>query len=363
MISDVTQNTTPLTDTVAPVPGAGRPQNSPHILPSPLRTLLGVQMLSTGGYVPPRVVTNAELAASLGFDSDWISQRTGIQNRRICDPDIATSDIAAAAGFECLARAKCPVEEVDLLIVATSTPDVGAVATGCIVQDKMGLNAPAFDLFVACAGFMYALITASQFVASGCARRALVIGADCMSRVLDPKDQRTFPLFGDGAGAVLLGPGTPQQGLLSYTLGSDGSGAEMLIRRMGGSKYPPSHELIDQGEHYLKMDGKAVFKWAVRLFNDMVPRVLQHGGLTINDIDLWIVHQANQRIIEAAAENLGIPMDRIVLNLDRYGNTTAGSVPLVLDEAVTSGRVRPGGHIVLSGFGAGLSWGTAIWQC
>lgn len=324
------------------------------------RRLLGVEVLSTGSYVPDQIVDNAELAATLGFDADWIWQRTGIRQRRQCPPEMASSDMAIEAGRRCLERAGCSTDEVDLLLVATSTPDVGAVSTACLVQDALGLTAPAVDLVNACAGFVYALVTGMQYVATGCSRRALVVGVDTMSRVLNPLDQRTYPLFGDGAGAVLLGPGRADQGLVAYTLGSDGSGAELLIRRMGGSRFPPSLALMEHNEHYLDMDGRAVFKWAIKLFGHMIPPLMDYAAMTIDQIDLWVLHQANLRIIEHVAQDLGIDRDRCVVNLDRYGNTTAGSIPLALDEVVAQGRVARGQHLVLSGFGAGLSWGTCV---
>ncbi len=324
------------------------------------RRLMGVEVLATGSYVPDPVVDNHQLAARLGFDSDWILQRTGIRQRRHCPPEMATSDMGYEAARRCLDNAGVAPNEVDLLLVATATPDVGAVSTACLVQNRLGLIAPAADMMNACAGFVYALVTGMQYVATGCARRALVVGADTMSRVLNPMDQRTYPLFGDGAGAVLLGPGQPHQGLEAYTLGSDGSGAEMLIRRMGGSRFPPSVALMEHNEHYLDMDGKAVFKWAVKLFNDTVPPLLMAAGVTTEEIDLWVLHQANLRIISAVAKDLAIDSDKFVVNLDRYGNTTAGSIPLALDEAVSQGRVARGDRLLLSGFGAGLAWGTAV---
>ncbi len=324
------------------------------------RRLLGVEVLSTGSYVPERIVDNAELAATLGFDSEWILQRTGIRQRRQCPPEMASSDMAIEAGRRCLEAAQVEPEEVDLLLVATATPDVYAVSTACLVQDALGLTVPAVDMMNACAGFVYALVTGMQYVASGCARRALVIGVDTMSRVLNPMDQRTYPLFGDGAGAVLLGPGKPDQGLVGYTLGSDGSGAEMLIRRMGGSRFPPSVALMEHNEHYLDMDGRAVFKWAIKLFAHTIPPLLDYAQVTIGDIDTWVLHQANLRIIEHVGEDLGIDRDRFVVNLDRYGNTTSGSIPLALDEAVRQGRIARGQLVGLSGFGAGLAWGTCL---
>jgi 3-oxoacyl-[acyl-carrier-protein] synthase-3 len=212
----------------------------------------------------------------------------------------------------------------------------------------------------ACAGFMYALITAAAYVASGASSLALVIGGDCNSRILNPNDIKTYPLFGDGAGAVLLAPGRPDQGLLSFSLGSDGSGGDMLSRPACGSRLPPDPELIAKGLHYMHMDGRAVFRWAVAILCDTIQDVLKSSSLKANDIDLYIPHQANIRIINAACDVLDIPRAKIFNNLDRYGNTSAGSIPLALDEAVAEGRLKSGQLAVLSGFGAGLAWGTAV---
>jgi 3-oxoacyl-[acyl-carrier-protein] synthase-3 len=233
-------------------------------------------------------------------------------------------------------------------------------ATACLVQDQLGIRAPAVDLQAACAGFMYALVTGAQFVATGCSKLALVIGADCNSRILNPKDHRTYPLFGDGAGAVLLAAGTAEQGLVSYVLGSDGSGGDLLCRRMGGSRMPFNQAGLDNDSQYLQMDGQAVFKWAVRLLDESITAVLEESKLAPGDVDLVVLHQANVRIVYAATDVLGIDRKKVFLNLDRYGNTSAGSVPLALDEAYQQGRIRRGSHILVSGFGAGLAWGTAL---
>lgn len=325
-----------------------------------VRTLTGVAVMSTGSYVPERVVTNDQLAVELGCDPEWIVQRTGIRERRFVAEGEASSDMAIEAARQCLQRADVAAAEVDLLIVATWTPDVHGPATACLVQDRLGIEAPAFDISSACSGFLYALVSAAQFIATGCARRALVIGVDTMSRVINPADQRGYPLFGDGAGAVLLGPGNANQGLLSYTLGSDGAGAELLIKRMGGSRMPLDGRQTGQGLEFLAMQGQPVFRWAVQLFCGVIPGLLDHVGLSVDQVDLYIMHQANLRILSAAAEKLDIDMSRVFVNLDRYGNTAAASVPLALDEACRQGDVQPGRRIVLGGFGAGLSWGAAV---
>ena len=326
---------------------------------SHLRSLAGVKLLSTGSYVPDRVVTNEELARQ-GFDEEWILQRTGIRERRHLEAGKATSDMAVAAGRLAIERSGLSPADIDLLVVGTFTPDMPVPTAACLVQEKLGLTAAAFDLNSGCAGFMYALVTGMQFVATGASHAALVIGADCNSRVVAPADMKMYPLFGDGAGAVVLVPGEKTDGLLAYTLGADGSGADLLCRPMGGSKIPPSIQAIEENLHGLRMDGRAVFKWAVQVLEDSVRRVVGHAGLTLDDIALFILHQANRRILDAAAEALGIDSGRLLINVDRYGNTSAASVPLALDEAVCGGRLRRGDLVVLAGFGAGLAWGTAV---
>jgi len=330
-----------------------------QIVRAPLRRLTGVQVLATGSYVPDVVVRNEDLA-SLGYDADWIIQRTGIRERRHAPPEMATSDMAVIAATRCLEQAGVAADEVDLLILGTFTPDLPVPATACLVQDRLGITAPAFDVQAACAGFLYAMITGMQFVAAGTSQRALVIGADTNSRIANPADKKTYPLFGDGAGAVLLGPGDAKQGLVAYTLGSDGSGQDLLCRRMGGSRYPYTLDAMNSQQQFLQMEGRPVFKWAIRLIEDSVREVLKEAQLAIDDIDLLVLHQANIRIMDAAVENLGIPREKLEVNVDRYGNTSAASVPLALDEACRAGRIQPGSRVMLSGFGAGLAWGTAL---
>lgn len=327
---------------------------------APLRSLTGVQILATGSYVPEPVVTNEDLHGRLGFDPSWIFQRTGIRERRHAPPEMATSDLALRASRQCIERAGVKADDIDLVLVGTFTPDMSFPATACIVQDRLGIRAPAVDMQAACAGFMYALVTGAQFVATGCSKLALIIGADCNSRILNPKDQRTYPLFGDGAGAVLLTAGSKEQGLVSYVLGSDGSGGDLLCRRMGGSRLPFCSAGWETDGQYLQMDGQAVFKWAVRLLDESITAVLKESQLTPGDINLVVLHQANVRIVYAATDVLGIDRKKVFLNLDRYGNTSAGSVPLALDEAYQQGRIHRGDNILLSGFGAGLAWGTAV---
>ena len=322
---------------------------------------MGVQVLGTGSYVPDVVVRNNDLAR-LGFDADWIIQRTGIRERRHAPPEMATSDMAIIAAERCIEQAGILREDIDLVVLGTFTPDMPAPSTACQVQTKLGLTAPAMDVQAACAGFIYALITGMQFVATGCSRFALVIGADTNSRIIDPNDHKIYPLFGDGAGAVLLGPGSREQGLLSYALGADGSGMPLLYMPAGGSRTPTCADTIEQKKHYLLMDGRPVFKWAVRLLEQSINDVLTAAELTVDDLDLVVLHQANVRILDAAAQSLGLPREKLVVNLDRYGNTSAGSIPLALDEVCQQGRVSCGSKILISGFGAGLAWGTGILQ-
>jgi 3-oxoacyl-[acyl-carrier-protein] synthase-3 len=324
------------------------------------RSLPGVRILGTGSYVPDAVVTNAHLHQRFGFDSDWIVKRTGILERRHALPHQATSDLCHEAAIRCIDHAGVRVEDIDLLVLATFTPDMAFPSTACLVQDRLKLNCPAIELEAACAGFMYALITGATYVLSGASDLALIIGGDCNSRVVNPSDLKTYPLFGDGAGAVLLARGRPDQGLLSYSLGSDGGGADLLSRPACGSRLPPTPELLSKGMQFMHMDGRAVFRWAVAILCDTIQDVLNATNLQPRDVDLYIPHQANIRIINAAIDVLHIPRSRLFNNLERYGNTSAGSIPLALDEAVSEGRVKPGNLIVLSGFGAGLAWGTTV---
>jgi 3-oxoacyl-[acyl-carrier-protein] synthase-3 len=326
------------------------------------RRLTGVRIVGTGSYVPDAVISNDHLHQRFGFDSEWIVKRTGILERRHALPHQATSDLCAEAARRCIDRAGVNPADIDLLLLATFTPDMAFPSTACLVQDQLHLNCPAFDMQAACAGFMYALITGVAYVASGASDLALIIGGDCNSRILNPNDIKTYPLFGDGAGAVLLSRGRPDQGLVSYSMGADGAGGDLLSRPACGSRLPPTPELLRKGLHYMHMDGRAVFRWAVAILCDTIQDVLKDSNLSSTAIDLYVPHQANIRIINAAIDVLHIPRRKVFNNLARYGNTSAGSVPLALDEAVSEGRVNPDNHLVLSGFGAGLAWGTAVWR-
>ena len=328
---------------------------------STFRTATGIQFLGTAGYVPSQSVSNFDLG-KLGFDAEWIIQRTGIHTRHHAPPGVATSDLAWEAAELCLKNANVKKEEVDLIVVATMTPDSPIPSTACQLQARFGSAAPAMDVNAACSGFMYATVTAAQFVKAGGSNMALVIGADVNSRIVDPRDKKTYPLFGDGAGALLMAPGSAQQGLLSYTLGADGSGADLLRVPAGGSRIPLTAQNVDLGQQFIKMDGRAVFKWAVRFLGETISDALTHAKLSIDDLDLVVLHQANARIIEAAAESLGLDRSKLIINLDECGNTSAASIPLCLAKAEEAGRVSTGARVLISGFGAGLSWGTAILQ-
>jgi 3-oxoacyl-[acyl-carrier-protein] synthase III len=324
------------------------------------RSLMGVRVLGTGSYVPDAVVTNDHLFQRFGFDSDWIVKRTGIRERRHALPHQATSDLCHEAALRCLDNARVRPQDVDLIVLATFTPDMSFPSTACLLQDRLKASCAAIEVEAACAGFLYALVTGAAYVASGASDRALIVGGDCNSRILNPHDIKTYPLFGDGAGAVLLARGSPDQGLVRYSLGSDGAGGDLLSRPAGGSRMKLTPEVLAKGLHYMYMDGRAVFRWAVAILCDTIQDVLDSAGVSPQEVGLYVPHQANIRIINASIDVLHIPRSKVYNNLDRYGNTSAGSVPLALDEAVAEGRVHPSSLVVLSGFGAGLTWGTTL---
>lgn len=326
------------------------------------QSLLGVQIVGVGSYVPDQIVTNEQLNQLYGCDPGWIVQRTGIEERRHAPPGMATSDMCAEAARRAMQLAGISASEIDLLVCGTFTPDFQCPSTACLVQDRLGLDCPAFDTAAACAGFMYALVTAAQYVATGNARCALAVGGDLNSRIVNPADQKVFPLFGDGAGAVLVMRGEPHQGLICYQLGSDGSGGPLLDRPAGGTRTPLTTESLLAGDHFLRMDGRNVFKWAVKVLTETILLVLEKSDRTVADVSLFLLHQANIRIIAAAAEQLGIPEEKLFNNLQKYGNTSGGSIPLVLDEALRSGRIQRGDTLLMCGFGAGLTWGTSLFR-
>lgn len=323
-----------------------------------------VKIAAVSSYVPSGVLTNADLERMVDTSDEWILERTGIRTRHVADSQTATSDLAREAALECLSNAGVMPSELDLIIVASATPDHLFPATACIVQQSIGAaRAAAFDMEIGCTGFIYAMATGSQFVASGVYEKVLVIGAETLSRFVNWSDRTTCCLFGDGAGACLLVPGEPNQGIIGMSLGADGSSSHLLKLPAGLSRLPASHQTVDAGMHYIHMEGKAVFKFAVKIVAESVTQLLNSCGKSLDDIDLFIPHQANIRIIDSALGRLDIPREKVVINVDRYGNTSSASVPIALSEAVREGRLRRGDLVVLVAFGAGLSWGSLaiIW--
>ncbi len=321
------------------------------------------RIAGVGAYVPPRVLTNAELAARVDTTDEWIVQRTGIRERHIADETEATSDLAVAAARQALARAGLAPEDVELIVVGTSRGDMPFPSTANFVQHKLGARrAGAMDVFAACAGSVYSLSIGAQYIQTGKYRTVLTIGAELYSRLVDWNDRATCILFGDGAAATVLRPATDGSGILDADLYSDGRHWEWLYVPGGGSKHPTSHETVDGRLHYLRMRGDEVFKAAVRMLAESSLAILEKNGYAPEQVDLFIPHQANVRIIEAVAKRLGVPMDRVVVDVDRYGNTASASVYLALEEAWSQGRVRPGDLVLLASFGGGFTWGAALVQ-
>lgn len=319
-----------------------------------------VGILGLGFYLPKKVLTNADLEKTVETSDEWIRTRTGIRERRIAAEGENTSDLAVEAAKMALQNAKLTPADIDLILVATMTPDMPCPATACIVQKKLGASqAAATDVSAACSGFLYGLVMGQQFVASGTYKHVLVIGAEVLSRVVDWTDRSTCVLFGDGAGAAVLGPTTQGQ-ILATHLGSDGSGADLLKVPAGGVAQPASNESVAARGHFLKMNGTEVFKHAVRAMADACLKVVKKAGLTPEQIACVIPHQANIRIIEAVVERAGIPIEKVYLNVDRYGNMSAASTIVAFCEAVRDGRVKKGDYALLVAFGAGLTWGSAI---
>lgn len=322
---------------------------------------ISVGILGTGKYVPERRLTNRDLEQMVDTNDEWIVTRTGIRERRIADAAQATSDLAYEASVQALAAAGLTADQIDLIIVATITPDMFFPSTACLLQDRLGAKqAAAFDLSAACSGFIYGLATASGFIQSGLYRRILVVGAETLSRITDYTDRNTCILFGDGAGAVVVGEVPEGRGFRSFVLGADGSGGELLRICGGGSRMPPDAQTVADKRHYLEMNGRDVFKFAVRVMGSAAEEALAKAGLGKQDIDLLVPHQANIRIVQAALERLGLSEDKAMVNLDRYGNVSAASIPLALAEAVEEGRAKEGDRLVLVGFGGGLTWGSTV---
>ncbi len=315
---------------------------------------LNVSITGLGCKVPDRVVTNEDLTQYVDTTDQWIRERTGIRERRMASEEEALSDLALPACRDALAQAGVEGKDVDLLIVATVTPDMAFPSTGAILADQLGaVDAAAYDLSAGCTGFMYALAQAYGMLAAGLAERALVVGGDVLSRILDWTDRSTLVLFGDGVGAVVL-EAVPERGFLGFELGADGGGGESLWLPGSGSR------IFDESERFVKMNGREVYKFATRILVQSAEDVLRRCGVTIGDVDVYVPHQANIRIIDHATKKLGVPSERVVINVDRYGNTSSGSIPLALADAAQDGRLRPGKLVLMTGMGAGLTWGSAL---
>jgi 3-oxoacyl-[acyl-carrier-protein] synthase-3 len=317
-------------------------------------------IIGTGSYAPARILTNEDLERMVATSDEWIRERTGIRERRIAAAGEACSDLAVQAGRRALAAAGLAATDLDLILVATCTGDYPLPATACLVQHQLGATkAAACDLSAACCGFVYALSVADAYVKSGM-RHVLVIGSEVMSVLTDWTDRNTCVLFGDGAGAVVVGASGGERGILSTHLGSDGTLCELIMVPGGGSRTPPSEKVLTERLQYIKMKGNETFKVAVRTLEEIARAALSANDLRVEDVDLYVPHQANVRILKAVIERLGLPVEKVLLNLDRYGNTSAASIPIALDEAVREGRIKDGSLVMLGAFGAGLTWASAV---
>jgi 3-oxoacyl-[acyl-carrier-protein] synthase III len=319
---------------------------------------LAAKITGVAGYVPPRIMTNADLEKLVDTNDEWIRTRTGIRERHVVDKGMATSHLATEAAKILLAQTKTDPSEIDLIVVASVTPDMFFPATACLVQDRLGAkNAWGFDLSAACSGFTYALTVGAQFVAAGTHKKVLVIGSDTMSSILDYKDRATCVLFGDGAGAVLVEPAGPDEGILDFAHDVDGSGGQYLYMPGGGSLNPSTHETVNKNMHVVHQEGSQVFKYAVRRMAETAASLLERNNFTSNDLALVVPHQANLRIIRATQERLGVDDSKIMVNIDRFGNTTGGTIPLGLRDAVEQKRIRKGDLVLLVAVGAGYTTG------
>jgi len=317
---------------------------------------------SLATYVPPRVLTNQDLEKLVDTTDGWILQRTGIRERHIVDPGVATSDLGKEAALRAIEKAGLTPRDIGFVVVGTVTPDMMFPSTACLLQHKIGApHAWGFDLSAACSAFTYSLTTASQIVASGAHDHALVVGADVMSSIIDYKDRATCVLFGDGAGAVVVTSAGPDDGaILDFEHEIDGAGGSSLCMPAGGSRRPASHDTIEQRMHFVKQDGQAVFKFAVRKTEEIARRILERNDLAPSDLDLFVSHQANRRIIQSAADKLGLDERQVIINIERFGNTTAATIPLALDDAVCSGRLKKGDLVLLASVGAGFTVGAVL---
>ncbi|MBD1371408.1 ketoacyl-ACP synthase III [Hazenella sp. IB182357] len=320
-----------------------------------------VGILGTGSYLPEKILTNQDLEKMVDTSDEWIVSRTGIRERRVASPNESSSDLALRAAQNALDHAQIKAEEIDLIIVATVTPDMSFPATACLIQDALGAHqAATFDLSAACTGFLYGVATATQFIQTGMYQHALVVGVECLTKIVDWTDRNTCVLFGDGAGAAVLGPVEDGYGFLSFDLGGDGAKGELLSLPAGGSRLPTSMDTIQQRLHYISMSGQEVFRFAVRVINSSTEKALSKAGITKEEIDYLIPHQANMRIIESAMKRFGLTENKVVVNLDRYGNMSAASIPVALDEVVRAKQIKRGDMVVLCGFGGGLTWGASV---
>ena len=313
-----------------------------------------------GMHVPEQVLTNADLERMVETSDEWITTRTGIKERHIVRPDESAFDLALPAARQALERAGIEGKDLDLIIVATVSYDYRFPSTANLLQHALGAQCGAFDMQAACTGFLYAMSTAHQFIANGAAKHTLVIGVEVLSKVIDYTDRGTCVLFGDGAGAVVLSASEQPGGLLGYTLGSDGANPELLYIPTGGSKEPITEETLREGRQFVKMNGSEVFKFATRVMGTAMEEALAHAGMTTQDMDLFIPHQANLRIIESASRRLDLPPEKVFVNIQKYGNTSAAAVPIALCEAIDQGLVYPGAHLGMVAFGAGLTWAAAV---
>ena len=323
----------------------------------------GAKISALGCYVPPGVLTNQDLEKLVDTNNQWILDRTGIVERHIAAPDVATSDMAVEAARCVLLQRGIPPSEIGCVIVCTVTPDMMFPSTACLVQDRIGATgAWGFDLVAACSGFIYGLTTAAHLVMAGTHQKVLVIGADTMSRIIDYTDRSTCILFGDAAGAMLIEPAQEGEGFLGFLNEIDGSGGDALMMPAGGSRLPASQETVAHGLHYVKQEGQQVFKFAVRKMYETCQALLDRHGLTARDVKLMIPHQANLRIINATAERLGMTKDQVIINIDRYGNTTAATIPLAARDAVEAGKLKKGDIVLFAAVGAGFTVGANLWR-
>ncbi|MGC2451057.1 MAG: beta-ketoacyl-ACP synthase III [Candidatus Sulfotelmatobacter sp.] len=315
-----------------------------------------------GTYVPPRLLTNADLERMVDTNNEWIMSRVGIRERHIAEKGVATSDLAVQASKKALAQRGLDPSQIEAIIVGTVTPDMFFPSTACIVQDKLGAKgAWGFDLSAACSAFLYSIQVGAQFIVSGAHQRVLAIGSDVMSSIIDYTDRATCVIFGDGAGAAILEPATDDsEGMIDFIHEVDGSGGQFLYMPGGGSLHPPSKETLEKKMHYVHQDGQQVFKFAVRKQTELCLRLLERNGLKGSDIDVFVPHQANLRIINATAERLGLRPNSVVVNIDRYGNTTAGTIPLAMNTAIEEGKLKKGSLVLVASVGAGFTVGAAL---